>query len=101
MFIVHSTFLVPTEKAEEVISIYRSRSKSVDKAKGFRHFRLLQNDKKQGELTVQIEWDTKEDYLAWVRSDDFKQIHEFEKKYPDQELASIIPIVKQYEVVAL
>ncbi|WP_078555212.1 antibiotic biosynthesis monooxygenase family protein [Bacillus alkalicellulosilyticus] len=101
MFIVHSTFLVPDEKANEVISIYQSRSKLVDKARGFRQFRLLQNEKKLGELTVQIEWETKEDYLAWVQSEDFKKIHELEKKYPDQELASIIPKVRQYSVVAL
>ncbi len=32
MFIVHSTFRMPNEKAEEVISIYQNRSRLVDKA---------------------------------------------------------------------
>ncbi|MBP3951477.1 antibiotic biosynthesis monooxygenase family protein [Bacillus suaedae] len=100
MFIVHSTFRVPKEKANEVIEIYRNRSKLVDQAQGFRQFRLLQNSKKLGELTVQIEWDSKQDYLRWIRSEQFKQIHELEKNYPDQELANIIPEVHQYEVVA-
>ncbi|GAE35645.1 antibiotic biosynthesis monooxygenase family protein [Halalkalibacter akibai] len=100
MYIVHSTFKVPEEKAQEVISIYENRSKLVDQAKGFKRFLLLQNNTKKGELTVQLEWDSREEYLNWVRSEEFKQIHELEKKYPDQELAAIIPQVQQFKVVA-
>lgn len=100
MHIVHSTFLVPAEKANEVIDIYRKRSKLVDKNPGFVRFILLQNDKNKGEITVHMEWETKEDYLSWVRGIEFKKIHELEKKYPDQELASVVPIVKQFSIVA-
>ncbi|MEC2073608.1 antibiotic biosynthesis monooxygenase family protein [Alkalihalophilus marmarensis] len=99
MFIVHSTFKVPDEKADEVIDIYKNRSGLVDKAAGFQRFRLLQNAKRDGEITVEIEWDSKKDYLDWVRSAEFKHIHDLEKKYPDQELAAVIPEVKQFEVV--
>lgn len=100
MHIVHSTFHVPSEKAEEVIEIYQKRSRLVDKNPGFLRFLLLQNDKNKGEITVHMEWETKEDYLKWVRGNEFKKIHELEKKYPDQELASIIPNVKQFSIVA-
>ncbi|GAB1764985.1 antibiotic biosynthesis monooxygenase family protein [Priestia aryabhattai] len=100
MYTVFSTFNVPDEKAEEVIGIYKNRSKSVDEAPGFVDFLLLQNDKRAGELTVQLTFDTKEHYLSWVRSEDFKRIHDLEKKYPDQELAAVIPKVSQYKVVA-
>ncbi|MCI3924661.1 antibiotic biosynthesis monooxygenase [Paenibacillus sp. TRM 82003] len=100
MFIVHSTFAVPPEKADEVIAIYRNRSRLVDRAQGFQRFLLLQNEKKRGELTVHMEWKTKDDYLAWVQSEEFKKIHELEKKYPDQELAAVVPTVVKYEVAA-
>lgn len=100
MYIVHSTFLVKDQQAEEVINIYKNRSRSVDQADGFVQFLLLQNDKKLGEITVQLSFETKKHYLNWVRSNDFKRIHELEKKYPNQELASIIPQVSQYKVVA-
>ncbi|GGC81837.1 hypothetical protein GCM10007216_10470 [Thalassobacillus devorans] len=100
MYIVDSTVTVPDQKAEELIEIYNNRSRSVDQAEGFRSFQLLQNDKRAGELTVHMEWDTKEDYLKWVRSEDFKRIHELEKNYPDQELAGIVPKVSRYKVVA-
>ncbi|MGG0460152.1 antibiotic biosynthesis monooxygenase family protein [Priestia aryabhattai] len=100
MYTVFSTFNVPDEKAEEVIGIYKNRSKSVDEAPGFVDFLLLQNDKRAGKLTVQLTFDTKENYLGWVRSEDFKRIHDLEKKYPDQELAAVIPKVSQYKVVA-
>ena len=100
MFIVHSTFPVPDKKAHEVIEIYKNRSRLVDKNQGFIRFLLLQNEKNKRQITVHMEWETKEDYLMWVRSSEFKDIHELEKKYPDKELASIIPIVKQFAVVA-
>ncbi|MED1862570.1 antibiotic biosynthesis monooxygenase [Fictibacillus nanhaiensis] len=100
MYTVFSTFDVPNEKAEEVINIYKNRSRSVDNADGFVDFLLLQNDKRAGELTVQLIFTSKEAYLNWVRSDEFKKIHDLEKKYPDQELAAVIPTVKQYKVVA-
>ncbi|MFP7495103.1 antibiotic biosynthesis monooxygenase family protein [Terribacillus saccharophilus] len=100
MYIVHSIFDVPAEKAEEVIAIYRNRSKLVDQAPGFRQFQLLHNQKKSGELTVEITWKDKQSYIDWVSGEDFKRIHELEKKYPDQELAAIRPIVKMFEVVA-
>jgi heme oxygenase (mycobilin-producing) len=100
MYTVFSTFDVPNEKADEVINIYKNRSRSVDNADGFVDFLLLQNDKRAGELTVQLIFTSKDAYLKWVRSEDFKKIHDLEKKYPDQELAAVIPTVKQYKVVA-
>ncbi|WP_342528442.1 antibiotic biosynthesis monooxygenase family protein [Chryseomicrobium sp. FSL W7-1435] len=100
MYVVTSTFLVPPEKAQEVIAIYKQRSRKVDKEPGFIRFHLLQNSKKSGEITVYMEWNTRTDYLTWVRSQQFKDIHELEKQYPDQELAGIVPTIHQYEVVA-
>ncbi|RLQ95501.1 antibiotic biosynthesis monooxygenase family protein [Falsibacillus albus] len=100
MYVVHSTFKVPDSKADEVISIYQNRSRLVDQAKGFQKFLLFQNEKRQGELTVHMEWDSKENYMNWVTSKEFKQIHELEKKYPDQELAAVVPTIQKYRVVA-
>ncbi len=100
MYTVFSTFDVPEEKSGQVVEIYRNRSRSVDQAEGFIDFFLLQNDKRPGELTVQLLFRTKADYLKWVRSTEFKRIHELENKYPDQELASIVPTVTRYKVVA-
>ncbi|MEK4027116.1 MULTISPECIES: antibiotic biosynthesis monooxygenase family protein [Bacillaceae] len=100
MYVVHSTFSVGDHQAEEVISIYKNRSRLVDKTEGFQHFLLLQNDKKPGELTVQLAFQTKGAYLSWVRSEEFKKIHELEKNYPDKELSAVIPTVRQFKVVA-
>ena len=100
MYIVDSMVVVPEEKAEELIEIYTNRSRSVDHARGFVSFQLLQNDRSPGELTVHMEWNSKKDYLHWVRGEDFKRIHELEKKYPDQDLAGVVPKVSKYKVVA-
>ncbi|MFC3342878.1 antibiotic biosynthesis monooxygenase family protein [Paenibacillus abyssi] len=100
MYIVQSVVEVPLEKVEEVIGLYRNRSRSVDKQPGFLSFQLLQNEPKPEELIVHMTWESKEHYVAWVTSEDFKRIHELEKKYPDQELASIKPVVRRYHVRA-
>ncbi len=100
MFVVDSTVVVPDHKADDLILIYQHRSKLVDQAEGFLSFQLLQNDRKPGELTVHLEWESKQAYLNWARSEQFKKIHELEKQYPDQELQGIVPKVTKYEVVA-
>lgn len=100
MYIVHSTIVVPLEKVDEVIAIYRHRTRRVDKWPGFLSFQLLQNEHRPEELTVQLTWQDKESYLAWARSDDFRRVHELEKRYPDAELKSVRPTVRKYQVVA-
>ena len=100
MYIVQSVVEVPAHKAEEIIGLYVNRSRLVDKQPGFMSFQLLQNENKPGELTVHMTWDKKDSYVAWVTSDDFKRIHDLEKKYPDQELAAIKPVVRRYAVRA-
>lgn len=100
MYIVHSKVEIPPEKAEEVIGLYRNRSRLVDQAPGFAGFQLWQNELKPGELTVHMEWETRAHYAAWIASEDFKRIHELEKKYPDQQLASIKPAISRFKVVA-
>ncbi|MBB3113885.1 heme-degrading monooxygenase HmoA [Paenibacillus phyllosphaerae] len=100
MYIIHSTFIVPPHKADEVIGIYQSRSGNVDQAEGFVKFLLLLNEAKAGELTVHMEWESKEAYLAWVTSEEYKQIQALERQYPDPELAGIVPRIGRFMVVA-
>ncbi|TYP79698.1 antibiotic biosynthesis monooxygenase family protein [Paenibacillus methanolicus] len=100
MYIAHSTFDVPPHKADEVIAIYRNRSKTVDEAPGFIRFLLLQNEQKPGELTVHMEWANKSDYMAWITGEQYKRIQALERQYPDPELAGVIPSFSKYKVVA-
>ncbi|WP_210366099.1 antibiotic biosynthesis monooxygenase family protein [Bacillus sp. REN3] len=100
MYVVHSTVRVPEGKSEEIIGIYRNRSRRVDRFNGFLSFQLLQNEQIPTELTVQICWETKEAYLDYIKSEAYKMVHQLEKNYPDQELASIKPRVQRYKVVA-
>ncbi|TCN22693.1 antibiotic biosynthesis monooxygenase family protein [Mesobacillus foraminis] len=100
MYIVHSTVKVPEEKIDEVIAIYQNRSKFVDEFEGFISFQLLQNEQFPTDLTVQICWETKEDYVKYITSEAYKKVHLLEKNYPDQDLASIKPVVQRYRRVA-
>ena len=83
-----------------MIGIYQKRSRLVDEYEGFISFRLLQNEQLPSELTVRISWDSKGNYIKYITSDAYKKVHELEKNYPDQELASIRPSVGRYKVVA-
>jgi heme-degrading monooxygenase HmoA len=100
MYIVHSTVYIPEGKVDEVIGIYQNRSRLVDGYEGFISFQLLQNEQTPAELTVKICWETKENYIQYITSDAYRKVHELEKNYPDQELASIRPKVQRYKVVA-
>ena len=80
MYIVQSIVEVPVDKVEEVIGIYRNRSRTTDTAPGFVAFQLLQNEVKPYELTVQTTWENKEFYTAWVTGAAFKRIHDLEKR---------------------
>lgn len=100
MYIVHSTVVIPQDKVDEVIGIYQKRSRLVDEYEGFISFQLLQNENNPAELTVQISWDSKDNYIKYITSDAYKKVHELEKNYPDQELAAIRPSVGRYKVVA-
>ena len=100
MYIVHSTVTVPADKVDEVIGIYQNRSRLVDSYEGFISFRLMQNERLPEELTVEICWDTKENYLKYITSDAYKKVHDLEKNYPDQQLAAIKPRVQRFSRVA-
>lgn len=83
MYIVHSTFEIPhLDKVDEVIDIYKNRSRLVDHASGFVQFQLLQNQKKPNFLTVQLTWKTREDYMRWVTSDDYRKSMNLKKSTP-------------------
>ncbi|YCA45009.1 antibiotic biosynthesis monooxygenase [Bacillus sp. JZ8] len=100
MYTVHSTVVVPEDKIDEVIRIYQNRSKLVDEFEGFVSFQLLQNEQHPAELTVEICWESKKDYIQYITSKEYKKVHELEKNYPDQNLASIRPKVSRYRQVA-
>jgi len=49
MYIVHSTFVVPEEKSDEVVGSYWNRSRLVDRADGFKKLLLLKAEQAGGE----------------------------------------------------
>jgi hypothetical protein len=58
-------FKVPEAKADEVIANYHNRSRLVEKAAGFRNFKLLQNEVRRGANGLHFEWD---EAVRYVRS---------------------------------
>ncbi|ACV57719.1 antibiotic biosynthesis monooxygenase family protein [Alicyclobacillus acidocaldarius] len=100
MYVVHSTIQVPMEWIDDVIALYRQRSRLVDHWPGFVSFALLQNEHRTGELTIQLVWQSKAHYLAWVQSDDFRRVHEREEALVAQGFPHPRPLVRKYEVVA-
>jgi heme-degrading monooxygenase HmoA len=75
VYIVQSIIQVPGYKTEDLIGIYRNRSRLVDEQPGFVSFQLLQSETAPEEFVVQTTWQTKSDYIAWVKGTDFQRIH--------------------------
>ncbi|WP_062309336.1 antibiotic biosynthesis monooxygenase family protein [Alicyclobacillus sendaiensis] len=100
MYVVYSTIVVPDEWMEDVIALYRDRSRLVDQWPGFVSFALLRNEHRRNELTVQLTWMSKADYLNWARSEDFRRVHARERELIAAGFPAVKPLVRKYEVVA-
>jgi len=60
----------------------------------------LRNEHRRNELTVQLTWMSKADYLNWARSEDFRRVHARERELIAAGFPAVKPLVRKYEVVA-
>ncbi|MDQ0247522.1 hypothetical protein J2S09_005171 [Bacillus fengqiuensis] len=102
MCTVFSTFNVPDGKADEVINIYKNRSHSVDQAEGFVDFFLLQNDKKAGELTVQLQMiqfmNGNPVKIMGIKPKHARQLHTLQVDWPVYYETSLKAVLQKMEV---
>lgn len=79
MYIAMNRFKVRNGSEEEFENIWRNRDSRLAQEKGFRQFHLLRGPSNEAEgytlFASHTVWDSQEDFLAWTRSQNFRDSH--------------------------
>src|SRR5690625_829282 len=70
--IATNNFVIKKDYIEEMIEGFKERKGNVDQYDGFTGFMLLKKDNKMSVLT---DWQSTEDFTAWVESEAFQNSH--------------------------
>lgn len=85
MFIAMNRFPIALGREADFLRIWRERESFLDEVPGFRRFRLLQGEPGEG-ATIFIsyaEWESREAFEAWTRSEAFARAHRQARTPPD------------------
>ena len=77
MYIAMNRFRVTEGREQAFEEMWRQRRSYLDEVPGFREFHLLRGSSNDG-VTLYIshsQWDSRELFKAWTKSDAFKQAH--------------------------
>ena len=66
---------VDRDRFEEFAERFASRAGKVENAEGFESFQLLRPNDDRDVCLVVTQWRSEDDFMAWVRSDDFRAGH--------------------------
>lgn len=81
-FIAMNRFKVRLDLQDEFIAIWESRESKLKELKGFQEFRMLKGP--AGEdyqlYSSHVIWDSREDFEAWTKSEQFRASHSGEGK---------------------
>ncbi len=84
MYIAMNRFPVAAGTEEEFEKIWRERKRYLADVEGFKSFRLLRGDEKDGKRTYisHSTWDSGQTFLAWTDSAAFRRAHQ-DARTPD------------------
>ncbi len=95
MFIAMNNFRVVPGREADFETSWRTRESHLDGVPGFLRFHLLRGDA-GGEYISMSQWDSRDSFVAWTRSESFAQGHR------QGSLAGVLqgpPVAHLYEVV--
>ncbi|OCG26506.1 antibiotic biosynthesis monooxygenase [Gilliamella sp. Fer1-1] len=77
MYIVMNRFKIKRGSEDAFIEIWRNRDSHLKEMKGFNRFYFLQGKTEEDYTLFSsfVEWDSKDDFDAWVNSPHFKHTH--------------------------
>ncbi|MEN5082096.1 antibiotic biosynthesis monooxygenase [Bosea sp. TWI1241] len=77
MFIAMNRFKVVKGEEAAFIEVWASRKTRLDEMKGFVSFNLLKGPEKEDHtlFSSHTVWETKDDFTAWTRSEQFRDSH--------------------------
>jgi len=74
-YVVANRVPVTPEFTEQFEESFRNREGTVENHPGFLRMELLRPEDPEGVYIVLTHWRSKEDFVAWMRSDDFRKSH--------------------------
>ncbi len=79
MFLAMNRFKVIKGQEEAFETVWRNRDSQLDQLEGFKSFHLLKGpEAEDGETVLYAShtiWETKENFIAWTRSEQFRNAH--------------------------
>ena len=82
-YVAVSEISVPEAGAEALERAFRDRLRAVDGWPGFQGLELLKDRKASGRYLMICRWDSRDHFLAYMRSDDHKRSHARIPRGPD------------------
>ena len=76
MYVSMSRLAIPAERATELISAFRDRSRLVESADGFVDLQVWQSDRDAGEILMVSRWRDRAAFKAYMKSDAHKASHD-------------------------
>ena len=98
-YIAMNRFKIVLGKEKEFEVVWRTRETYLDEVKGFKEFHLLKGETND-EYTLYSShsvWDSKDDFIAWTKSESFKKAHKGAGK--NKPLYIDHPIFEGFEIV--
>jgi heme-degrading monooxygenase HmoA len=75
MYVSMSRLEIPTERAPELVTAFRNRSRLADEADGFVDLQVWQSDRDPGEILMVSRWRDRDAFKAYMRSDEHAVSH--------------------------
>lgn len=78
MYIAMNQFSIADARHREFEEIWKKRERFLQEMKGFKSFKLLKGDAKDSQRVYisHSTWATKEDFIAWTESEQFRKAHQ-------------------------
>ena len=99
MFVMMNQMQVPEKFRARFEEVFRDRKKAVDRRPGFIKAEILKPEKGDTYI-VMTHWERKEDFLAWVGSQEYKEGHQRVAEFKENGKIARASKVETYEVIA-
>ena len=99
MFVMMNQMQVPEKFRARFEEVFRDRKKAVDRRPGFIKAEILKPEKGDTYI-VMTHWERKEDFLAWVGSQEYKEGHQRVAEFKENGKIALTSKVETYEVIA-
>ena len=99
MFVMINRMTVPEKWRNRFEEVFKTRKKAVDRRPGFIKAEILK-PLEGGAYLVMTHWEKKEDFEAWVGSQEYREGHQRVKEFTENGKSVLTSKVEIFEVLA-